>query len=517
MVSKELVSNLRHAFLDKLKSEGLTEDDFHKADIYKININDDWLTRFLMQHEEQIPEALNMLWETVTWRKENNVNDINENTVNQDFLKDGSMYLHGQDIDGKTLLIFKCKMHIKGQKDWEQNKRCIIYWFERAERLNKGDKITIFFDMAESGLANMDMEYTKYLIGLCKQYYPVFLNYILIFEMPWVMNAAFKIIKSWLPPKAVEKIKFVNKSTLKDYVQPKYALTCWGGEDTYVFEFVPEEVVSSPAANDTIAMKRVHFVDGSPGDARSMASSSLCSADDDNQFIVTPLTKLRISPLDCVQFKKENTGEIQGTISIVNNNTRSIAFKIKTTAPDKFRVRPGSGVLNPEDRISVTVSLHDGVPARDVLGDKFLVMSTLLDAQDPDSSTDLVVLWKNVATSAVDQYRLKCSVQLLDSISLATYSSGVGEKLNNCSTVWRGPIEMNSGTSGHLIHAVQTLNEDNKVLKKQLQLHQTLLILILTLMIVLIAIVGYTLLNSPHEVPASTMLCDTPPTVKVEL
>jgi CRAL/TRIO domain. len=42
--------------------------------------------------------------------------------------------------------------------------------------------------MAESGLANMDMDYTKYLIGLCKQYYPNFLNYIVIFEMPWVMN-----------------------------------------------------------------------------------------------------------------------------------------------------------------------------------------------------------------------------------------------------------------------------------------------------------------------------------------
>jgi hypothetical protein len=34
----------------------------------------------------------------------------------------------------------------------------------------------------------MDLEFTKYLIGLFKQYYPYFLNYILIFEMPWILN-----------------------------------------------------------------------------------------------------------------------------------------------------------------------------------------------------------------------------------------------------------------------------------------------------------------------------------------
>ena len=46
--------------------------------------------------------------------------------------------------------------------------------------------------MAETGLSNMDMDYTKYLITLCQYYYPNFLNYILIFEMPWVLNGEFE-------------------------------------------------------------------------------------------------------------------------------------------------------------------------------------------------------------------------------------------------------------------------------------------------------------------------------------
>lgn len=51
--------------------------------------------------------------------------------------------------------------------------------------------ISIFFDMDGAGLSNMDMEYTRYLINLFKNYYPHFLNYILIFEMAWVLNGKY--------------------------------------------------------------------------------------------------------------------------------------------------------------------------------------------------------------------------------------------------------------------------------------------------------------------------------------
>lgn len=55
--------------------------------------------------------------------------------------------------------------------------------------------ISIFFDMDGAGLSNMDMEYTKYVISLFKNYYPYFLNYILIFEMAWVLNGMYKFFE----------------------------------------------------------------------------------------------------------------------------------------------------------------------------------------------------------------------------------------------------------------------------------------------------------------------------------
>lgn len=60
--------------------------------------------------------------------------------------------------------------------------------FYHYSRQEKGDLISIFFDMDGAGYSNMDMDYTKYIISLFKNYYPYFLNYIIIFEMAWVLN-----------------------------------------------------------------------------------------------------------------------------------------------------------------------------------------------------------------------------------------------------------------------------------------------------------------------------------------
>ena len=87
-----------------------------------------------------------------------------------------------------------------------------MYWFDRLEKQEKGDKISIFFEMTGAGLSHLDMEFVilkllyfsmfcfdfyslvlqvQYLISLFRDYYPFFLNYIIIFEMSWILNGMF--------------------------------------------------------------------------------------------------------------------------------------------------------------------------------------------------------------------------------------------------------------------------------------------------------------------------------------
>lgn len=54
-----------------------------------------------------------------------------------------------------------------------------------------------------------------------------------------------------LPEKAVQKIKFVKKNDLNQFVDPDQALKCWGGNDNYSFVFVSEAEENAVINNST--------------------------------------------------------------------------------------------------------------------------------------------------------------------------------------------------------------------------------------------------------------------------
>ncbi|PSN37774.1 hypothetical protein C0J52_15860 [Blattella germanica] len=396
--SSQQIEELRTLFLQKIENEGVPDiDGFHPFDMNRVKNGDDWLKRFLLHTELDMQLALQLLWDTCDWRKKFGTNDINENNVRQDYLQDGSLFVRNKDKDGKYLLIFKSKKHIKGQRDMEELKRCVVYWFERLERMGNGNQISIFFDMADTGMSNMDMDFIKYLIGLFKLYYPDFLNYILVFEMPWILNAAFKIIKSWLPAKAVQKIKFVNKSNLKEFVEPDQALKCWGGLDEYTFVFVPEQRSSVPIERLDDSKKKVHFADGSPTIEYPGGSFSDGSLKPDGLSLNSTL---KIDPPDVIYF---------------SNKEDELTGSIKTTSPEKFRVRPSTGVLAPSTFVTISVVLQPDFQFPTLSRDKFLIMNLPVDSADL-SLQELAELWKQTAGKAVEQRRLRCSLSTTNNV-----------------------------------------------------------------------------------------------------
>ena len=58
----------------------------------------------------------------------------------------------------------------------------------RCSREEKGGKVSLFFDCNGAGLSNLDIEFMQFQISIMEQYIPDKLNYILVFNMPWVLN-----------------------------------------------------------------------------------------------------------------------------------------------------------------------------------------------------------------------------------------------------------------------------------------------------------------------------------------
>lgn len=66
---------------------------------------------------------------------------------------------------------------------------------------------------------------------------------------------------------------------------------------------------------------------------------------------------------------------------------------MKTTSPEKFRVKPSAGCLAPGEKTTVSVTLLQGFQLRGLSKDKFLLMSMPIDSTEL-SHQQLTDLWK---------------------------------------------------------------------------------------------------------------------------
>ncbi|KAL5291363.1 MOSPD2 family protein [Megaselia abdita] len=491
----EQIGQLREMFMTKLQSEKPSCGEFHPKDLERVKTNDMWLGKFLDQVDFNFTEASNMLWNTLNWRKNYGANEMDESKIRMDYIETGALFAHNKDVDGKTLLLVRSKNHVKGSKDMNELIKILVYWIERIQRETNYDKLTLFFDMQGAGLANMDLEFVKKIIETFKLYYPSAINYIVIFEMAWVLNAAFKIIKGLLPPKAVEIMKFLNTKTIKECVDADNSLKAWGGNDDYTFKFVPEKRMennnSSNVNNnyvtfaDTTKMKTEEVEDlYHSGQPQLLHHHEIGSGGDAEKM-------LRITPCDLIVFaKKDGEAEITGTVEICCIGRENITYKIKTTSPEKFLVRPSSGILQPGTSAKIHVTLQKSHTLVDINKDKFLVMSTYLpENMDVHASHNQITeLWKskNGSSPRVENHRLKCCSSVHDN------ATNPADGMKADSRIYRsddeGGVEMKSPSEGLMVQ----LLENNKRLEKHMKRSQIFQVLTILALIVLITLQIYT-------------------------
>ncbi|XP_065857018.1 vesicle-associated protein 2-1 [Euphorbia lathyris] len=83
---------------------------------------------------------------------------------------------------------------------------------------------------------------------------------------------------------------------------------------------------------------------------------------------------------DELKFVFELDRQIFCDLKVVNNTEHHVAFKVKTTSPKKYFVRPNTGVIQPWDScvIRVTLQAQNEYPPEMQCKDKFLLQSTVV-------------------------------------------------------------------------------------------------------------------------------------------
>ncbi|ORZ21203.1 PapD-like protein [Absidia repens] len=122
---------------------------------------------------------------------------------------------------------------------------------------------------------------------------------------------------------------------------------------------------------------------------------------------------VQLEPSEILTFKRPLTRMSKETLIVRNPTKENIAFKVKTTAPKLYCVRPNAGIVAAGKSQEVQVMLQpfkEEPPLDQKCKDKFLVQTVPL--VDDIKDLELAELWPHVETKArflIQQIKLRCS------------------------------------------------------------------------------------------------------------
>lgn len=121
---------------------------------------------------------------------------------------------------------------------------------------------------------------------------------------------------------------------------------------------------------------------------------------------------LRLEPSTELRFKGPFTDVVIADLNLTNPTDRRICFKVKTTAPKRYCVRPNSGILEPRKSIVVAVMLQPfEYDPNEKNKHKFMVQSMFA----PDNVTEShEMLWKDAPPESLMDTKLRCVFELPD-------------------------------------------------------------------------------------------------------
>ncbi|XP_051970202.1 vesicle-associated membrane protein-associated protein A-like isoform X2 [Xyrauchen texanus] len=114
---------------------------------------------------------------------------------------------------------------------------------------------------------------------------------------------------------------------------------------------------------------------------------------------------LILDPSSDLSFRGPFTDVVTTNLKLKNPSDRRVCFKVKTTAPRRYCVRPNSGVIDPGTTVTISVMLQPfDYDPNEKSKHKFMVQAIFV----PSSVTDLEAVWKDAKPDDLMDSKLRC-------------------------------------------------------------------------------------------------------------
>ncbi|XP_058133339.1 vesicle-associated membrane protein-associated protein A isoform X3 [Dasypus novemcinctus] len=132
-----------------------------------------------------------------------------------------------------------------------------------------------------------------------------------------------------------------------------------------------------------------------------MASASGAMAKHEQILVLDPPTDLK--------FKGPFTDVVTTNLKLRNPSDRKVCFKVKTTAPRRYCVRPNSGIIDPGSTVTVSVMLQPfDYDPNEKSKHKFMVQTIFA----PPNTSDMEAVWKEAKPDELMDSKLRCVFEM---------------------------------------------------------------------------------------------------------
>lgn len=232
----EMVREVREFVLNEYAKN---KDEYDPEDIERIK-NDDWTVERFVRRRKTVKESAEMLNNTLKWRHEIAMPRLKDTDFPIEFFKIGAAFCYADDKNGNGVVYLRIRFHRK-IKDLEREiKQFIMFHINQMDLKTNGHGMAIVFDCKGAGLSNLDMDMIWFLVQSLLNYYPHGMAYILVYELPWVLQSAWTVVKNWLPTETREKIKFANKDEILQYFDKENLPAYMGGTCEIDYHQIPK-------------------------------------------------------------------------------------------------------------------------------------------------------------------------------------------------------------------------------------------------------------------------------------
>ncbi|KAF1328646.1 Vesicle-associated membrane protein/synaptobrevin-binding protein, partial [Globisporangium splendens] len=168
---------------------------------------------------------------------------------------------------------------------------------------------------------------------------------------------------------------------------------------------------------------------------------------------IAPNSSVILEPAESLTFHLQPQAAPQAVLTIRNvSDERKIAFKVKTTRPLRYLVRPNQGMLGPNGSASIMVILQQRdcdellrlePSERQLSNDKFLVQSIYADdsfyelvktKSTKEMADDLTNMWAHTDKRSLSNKKLRCRFVQDDQSAGVTSAAAPGNNINNTET-----------------------------------------------------------------------------------